>query len=264
MTGNGKKSGGGRPCSGSNCGTSDANSGNGSRDKARKTSGDSSSVKRAATEGSDGGVSKHPRSKSAAPRSSASGVRRKSAAPSSSSSGARSKSAAPGSSGDCTLASRSKSATPSFSSSGASATRKKSVEPKATSSPTDRNNNVAIPKGKPPHYRSSPNLRAGCTACEKGEAPPLLPPAPYKMAFKAGSPEACNTVRAPPPSVKVPKPRAPFARRSYSIDTLAPPFSVWSGSQQGYPEHWRLASVYQHSFKPLEARRKPLLASVYQ
>jgi hypothetical protein len=92
------------------------------------------------------------------------------------------------------------------------------------------------------------------------------------MAFKAGKPSnsfdsgsASRPQTAAAKQVRVPKPRAPFAKRSYSIDTLRPPFSLWPGhTGQGSPEHWRLASVYQHAYKPVEARWKPLLASVYQ
>ncbi|XP_065348000.1 uncharacterized protein LOC135944756 [Cloeon dipterum] len=64
----------------------------------------------------------------------------------------------------------------------------------------------------------------------------------------------------------VPKPKMPFSKRSYSIGTLAPPFSLWPDGtkRQDYPDHWRLASVYQHSFKPIHLRKKPLLASIFQ
>lgn len=135
-------------------------------------------------------------------------------------------------------------------------------------------------------HRSSPNLMTTghkptkrllgarpCMACELKQLPPQYRPrSEYKMAFKAGKPNnsfdsgsTCRPQTAAAKQVRVPKPRAPFAKRSYSIDTLRPPFSLWPGhSGQGYPEHWRLASVYQHAYKPLQARRKPLLASVYQ
>lgn len=67
-------------------------------------------------------------------------------------------------------------------------------------------------------------------------------------------------------TVKIPKPKNPYAKKSYVIDTLAPPFACWKGGagQGGYPEHWRLASVYQHAYKPVEQRKRPLLATVYQ
>jgi hypothetical protein len=135
-------------------------------------------------------------------------------------------------------------------------------------------------------HRSSPNLMTmghkptkrllgarPCMACELKQLPPQCRPrSEYKMAFKAGKPNnsfdsgsTCRPQTAAAKQVRVPKPRTPFAKRSYSIDTLRPPFSLWpSHMGQGYPEHWRLASVYQHAYKPLEARKKPLLASVYQ
>ena len=66
--------------------------------------------------------------------------------------------------------------------------------------------------------------------------------------------------------VRVPKPRDPYAPKNYNINTLAPPFACWKGGsgQGGYPEHWRLASVYQHAYKPIDQRRRPLLQTVYQ
>lgn len=66
--------------------------------------------------------------------------------------------------------------------------------------------------------------------------------------------------------IKIPKPRNPYAKKGYVIDTLAPPFACWKGGagQGGYPEHWRLASVYQHAYKPVEQRKRPLLATVFQ
>lgn len=64
----------------------------------------------------------------------------------------------------------------------------------------------------------------------------------------------------------VPRPRNPYSKRNYDIDTLVPPFRSYAGGagEGGYPEHWRLASVYQHAYKPLECRRKPLLQTVYK
>lgn len=66
--------------------------------------------------------------------------------------------------------------------------------------------------------------------------------------------------------IRIPKPRHPYAKKNYTINTLAPPFQCWRGGagQGGYPEHWRLASVYQHAYKPPEQRKRPLLATVYQ
>lgn len=113
------------------------------------------------------------------------------------------------------------------------------------------------------------------------------PKSEYKLAFKAGLPNSnssgtctsfdsgCGTNSSTVSSrscaslqkiVKIPKPRNPYAKKDYIIDTLAPPFACWRGGagQGGYPEHWRLASVYQHAYKPVEQRKRPLLATVYQ
>ncbi|XP_011874429.1 PREDICTED: uncharacterized protein LOC105565663 [Vollenhovia emeryi] len=60
----------------------------------------------------------------------------------------------------------------------------------------------------------------------------------------------------PPTRMTVPRPRTPFARRAFCIDTLAPPFSVVSGCRDAdYPEHWRLMSVYQQSYRNPEKRK---------
>lgn len=106
----------------------------------------------------------------------------------------------------------------------------------------------------------------------------------YKTAFKAGIPNSnssgtctsfdsgidcsSNSNSAPciKAALKIPKPRNPFAKKNYSISTLNPPFSCFKGGagQGGYPEHWRLASVYQHAYKPVENRKRPLLQTVFQ
>ncbi|XP_072931019.1 uncharacterized protein [Epargyreus clarus] len=89
----------------------------------------------------------------------------------------------------------------------------------------------------------------------------------YKFAFKAGNPNSVQSVGSSNDSkgVKMPKMRHPYTKKSYTIPTLAPPFSIWrDANATGYPEHWRLASVYQHAYKPPDQRRKPLIDSVYQ
>ncbi|XP_064292370.1 uncharacterized protein LOC128674480 [Plodia interpunctella] len=88
----------------------------------------------------------------------------------------------------------------------------------------------------------------------------------YKFAFKAGNPHSVQSVSSTDSKgVKIPKMRHPYTKKSYTIPTLAPPFTIWRDSNAcGYPEHWRLASVYQHAYKPPEQRRKPLINSVYQ
>lgn len=105
----------------------------------------------------------------------------------------------------------------------------------------------------------------------------------FKCAFKAGVPKSnlsgfCSSFENSSNGssgtaseftsklIKIPKPRHPYAKKNYTIDTLVPPFSCWKGGagQGGYPEHWRLQSIYQHAYKPPEQRKRPLLATVYQ
>lgn len=53
-----------------------------------------------------------------------------------------------------------------------------------------------------------------------------------------------------PTKVMVPRPRTPYAKRNFCIDSLTPPFSIVEGSRDAdYPEHWRLMSVYQQSYR---------------
>lgn len=50
--------------------------------------------------------------------------------------------------------------------------------------------------------------------------------------------------------LQIPRPRTPYARRSFCIDTLKPPFSLMNGCRDtDYPEHWRLTSIYQQSYR---------------
>lgn len=92
----------------------------------------------------------------------------------------------------------------------------------------------------------------------------------YKMAFKAGKLQEskssdCSSGSGTKGSLKIPKQKDPYAKRNYDINSLHPPFSIWKGTScQSYPEHWRLASIYQHSYKPPENRKKPLLSSIFQ
>jgi len=54
----------------------------------------------------------------------------------------------------------------------------------------------------------------------------------------------------------VPRPRTPFAKRTFCIDTLTPPFSVMKGHRDtDYPEHWRLLTVHQQSYRHPQRRR---------
>ncbi|XP_020295126.1 uncharacterized protein LOC109860455 [Pseudomyrmex gracilis] len=62
-----------------------------------------------------------------------------------------------------------------------------------------------------------------------------------------------------PGRITVPRPRTPFARRTFCIDTLSPPFSVKKGCRDtDYPEHWRLMSMYQQSYRnPHKRKTRP-------
>lgn len=113
-----------------------------------------------------------------------------------------------------------------------------------------------------------------CVACELKNLNLSKPTkAEYKQAFKAGIPQNIRTsVSSSNASgnnkviepLRIPKPRDPYVKKSYNIESLRPPFCLRKGKREEYPDHWRLASVYQHSYKPLPNRKKPLLASIYK
>ncbi|KAH0819807.1 hypothetical protein GEV33_002985 [Tenebrio molitor] len=90
----------------------------------------------------------------------------------------------------------------------------------------------------------------------------------YKMAFKAGVPQKCvsrpSYNRIARCNFNVPKQKDPYSPKNYAIRSLAPPFSLQKDKRQDYPEHWRLATVYQHSYKPIHTRKRPLLATVFK
>lgn len=118
------------------------------------------------------------------------------------------------------------------------------------------------------HSKDSTNVKHkhcfSCNGVKVTQGP--KPREDYKFAFKAGNPNSVQSVSSgDSKAVKMPKMRHPYTKKSYTIPTLAPPFSIWrDANATGYPEHWRLASVYQHAYKPPEQRRKPLIDSVYQ
>ncbi|XP_044757636.1 uncharacterized protein LOC123315826 isoform X3 [Coccinella septempunctata] len=64
--------------------------------------------------------------------------------------------------------------------------------------------------------------------------------------------------------IRVPRQKKPYASKNYSIDSIAPPFSLQKGKREDYPEHWRLATVYQHSYKPIKNRKCTLLSTVFK
>ncbi|CAD7087264.1 unnamed protein product [Hermetia illucens] len=154
-----------------------------------------------------------------------------------------------------------------------------------------RNYNQHIPRKKEhtcskygPKNRDMHVLKRTERLCQKFEPqqyPELAPRETYKPAFKAGVPKSnasgtvtsfdsgCSTMSSGTCSTKVlniPKPRHPYAKKNYNIDTLVPPFACIKGGagQGGYPEHWRLASVYQHAYKPIDQRKRPLLQTIYK
>ncbi|XP_048510218.1 uncharacterized protein LOC105684391 [Athalia rosae] len=95
-----------------------------------------------------------------------------------------------------------------------------------------------------------------CTACEQRKKDEEKDASRHKQRLALHSAAPRLTHDDPkrnglPKSLNVPRPRTPFARRSFCIDTLTPPFSVVKGCRDAdYPEHWRLTSVYQQSYRP--------------
>ncbi|XP_017114281.1 uncharacterized protein LOC108137202 [Drosophila elegans] len=146
------------------------------------------------------------------------------------------------------------------------------------------------PTGGPPCKRDVLLRRPARRLCHKVAPAPRCCPAPAfgghghghcltsKAAFRAGVPKhnasgdfvgiepGCGGGGGGGRVLVVPRPRQPYAKKNYDIETLVPPFQSQAGGagQGGYPEHWRLASVYQHAYKPLDQRRRPLLQTVYK
>lgn len=104
-----------------------------------------------------------------------------------------------------------------------------------------------------------------CVACEMKNMSlsEKRPKNEYKMAFKAGIPQK-NVSRSYNYVLRIPKQKTPYKLKNYVIDSLAPPFSLQKARRQEYPEHWRLATVYQHSYKPIHARKRPLLQTIFK
>lgn len=113
-----------------------------------------------------------------------------------------------------------------------------------------------------------PNARL-CMACEMKnmKLKDKQPKQEYKMAFKAGVPQPQNRVSSFQ-KVKflftVPRQKDPYKKTKYNIDSLAAPFCLQKDKRTDYPDHWRLATVYQHSYKPIHLRKRPLLASIFK
>jgi hypothetical protein len=66
------------------------------------------------------------------------------------------------------------------------------------------------------------------------------------------------------PHVHVPKPKQPYKKKNYQIDSLAPPFSSWTGRDDEFPNHLRLTSIYQQAYKPTSQRKRPFIQSIYR
>ncbi|XP_011498776.1 PREDICTED: uncharacterized protein LOC105362929 [Ceratosolen solmsi marchali] len=83
----------------------------------------------------------------------------------------------------------------------------------------------------------------GCPQLSKAEAPART----TRSALCPRKPVKSNGL---PSRLQVPRPRTPYARRTFCIDSLAPPFSVVAGCRDtDYPEHWRLTSIYRQSYR---------------
>ncbi|KOC70604.1 hypothetical protein WH47_03620 [Habropoda laboriosa] len=95
-----------------------------------------------------------------------------------------------------------------------------------------------------------------CVACEAKnikEDPRLIRSA---VGLALGMEKSENNPRKTGIKSTIPRPRTPFARRNFCIDSLSPPFSVVNGYRDAdFPEHWRLMSVYQQSYRNPYRRR---------
>lgn len=79
----------------------------------------------------------------------------------------------------------------------------------------------------------------------------------------------CPLITETPPINKtkviyVPRPKQPYKKKNYEINSLAPPFSSWTGRGDEFPNHLRLSSIYQQAYKPkpIESRKRPFLQSI--
>ncbi|KAK2575103.1 hypothetical protein KPH14_008829 [Odynerus spinipes] len=127
-------------------------------------------------------------------------------------------------------------------------------ESHANSKP-DRNNSghhcKCINSGKPSlgeRSKSQYSMRSGVIHADKEKSDPRLIRSAVGIAL--GTESNDNNYRRLPQKVNVPRPKTPFARRSYSVTTLSPPFSIVNGTRDtDYPEFQRLMTIYQQSYK---------------
>ena len=105
-----------------------------------------------------------------------------------------------------------------------------------------------------------PLHRMNCSSCEcRGERSSRKPRGPRNVqSAYAGTRHVKRN--GLPVKINVPRPRTPYAKRSFCIDTLSPPFSIVNGCRDAdYPEHWRLTSVYQQSYRNPRKQRGTIL-----
>lgn len=122
------------------------------------------------------------------------------------------------------------------------------------------------------HHKSSPNLNEPCVqhSCKKLGGR-LCVACELKKAPKNNDKQ--NKCHEEKPSglsqqkyvSRMPKIKRPYRPLKYWINSLAPPFSFQKHrGRDDYPEHWRLTTVYQHSYKPMQLRKRSLLQTVYK
>ena len=79
----------------------------------------------------------------------------------------------------------------------------------------------------------------------------------------------CPMITETPPITRtkviyVPRPKQPYKKKNYLINSLAPPFSSWTGRGDEFPNHLRLGTIYQQAYKakPIESRKRPFLQAI--
>ncbi|OAD60598.1 hypothetical protein WN48_05115 [Eufriesea mexicana] len=125
---------------------------------------------------------------------------------------------------------------------------------KSRDCPCNKLNGVDISSKNQGQEQSRRSFRK-CVACETKNTkddPRLIRSA---VGLALGTEKTINGQRDGSKST-IPRPKTPFARKSFCIDTLTPPFSITNGCRNiDFPEHWRLMSVYQQSYRNPYRRR---------
>lgn len=113
-------------------------------------------------------------------------------------------------------------------------------------------NGIKISKQVQVDERPTAGYFRKCVACKDQirntrEDPRLIKSA---VGLALGTEKAENNQQKCGSKTAVSKLKTPFVRKSSCINTLAPPFSVINGCRDAdFPEHWRLMSVYQQSYR---------------